>query len=109
MRVEVQAGGFIGDFEAWLQSGDLEVFSNQLAALYEKVGQVGAAKLEYAERGIYLSLSMQTMGAIDGEYKFFNERTSAVLSGTISIDQSYIPEWRSCVESFALELRQHAL
>ena len=109
VRVEIQAGGFTGDFEAWLQSGDLDAFSNQLAALYERVGQVGIATLECAEPGIYLSLSMKTMGAIDGEYKFFDERISAALSGSFSVDQSYIPEWRSCVDSFAQELRQHAL
>jgi len=28
VRVNVQSGGFTGDFEAWLQSGDLENFSN---------------------------------------------------------------------------------
>ena len=58
VRVNVQAGGFTGAFEAWLQSGDLDNFSNQLGALYENVGQAGRARLACAERGINLSLSM---------------------------------------------------
>ena len=37
--VEVEAGGFRGDFEAWLQSDDLAHFSKQLGTLYEHVGQ----------------------------------------------------------------------
>ncbi|ABM38024.1 WapI family immunity protein [Polaromonas naphthalenivorans] len=109
VRVEVQAGGFKGDFEAWLQVGDLDNFSKQLGALYENVGQAGIARLACAERGIVLSLSMETMGGIDGQYEFFDESTSAVLSGGFKIDQSYIPEWRNCVESFASALRQHVL
>ena len=109
VRVEVQSGGFSGDFESWLQSGDLEVFSKQLAILYENVGQPGEAILRCAERGISISLAMQTMGGIEGEYKFFDERTSALLSGSFNIDQSYIPEWSRRVEDFTEALRQHAL
>lgn len=109
VRIEVQAGGFNGDFEAWLQAGDLDSFSKQLGALYENVGQAGMATLACAERGIVLSLSMETMGGIDGQYEFFDESTSAVLSGGFKIDQSYIPEWRDCVERFAGELRQRVL
>jgi hypothetical protein len=109
VRVDVQAGGFTGAFEAWLQSGDLDNFSNQLGALYENVGQAGKARLACAERGIDLSLSMETMGGINGQFEFFDERTSASLSGSFTIDQSYISEWRNCVESFAQELRQHVL
>ena len=109
VRVEVDAGGFTGNFEAWLQVGDLDNFSKQLGALYENVGQAGTARLACAERGIDLSLSMETMGGIAGQYDFFDERTSATLSGSFNIDQSYIPEWRNCVDSFADELRQHVL
>lgn len=109
VRVEVQAGGFTGDFEAWLQSGDLDIFSEQLGALYENVGRAGTARLACAERGIDISLAMETMGGINGQYEFFDERTSTTLSGSFDIDQRYIPEWRICVESLARELRQHAL
>ena len=109
VRVEVQSGGFTGDFEAWLQSGDLDNFSRQLGVLHENVGQSGAAALRCAEPGISVTLSMQKMGGIEGRYQFVDERTSSVLSGTFAIDQSYIPAWRDCVETFAQELRQHAL
>ena len=109
VRVEVHAGGFTGNFEAWLHAGDLDNFSKQLGALFENVGQAGTARLACAERGVDLSLSMETMGGIGGQYEFFDERTSATLSGSFNIDQSYIPEWRNCVDSFADELRQHVL
>lgn len=109
VRVEVQSGGFTGDFEAWLQSGDLDSFSMQLGALYDGVGQAVTARLACAERGIVIALSMEKMGGILGQYEFFDERTSASLSGSFTIDQSYIPEWRNGVESFAQELRQHAI
>lgn len=109
VRVDVQAGGFSGAFDAWLQSGDLDHFSNQLGALYENVGHAGEARFACAERGIDISLSMEKMGGINGKFEFFDESTSASLSGSFTIDQSYIPEWRNCVESFAQELRQHVL
>ena len=109
VRVDVQAGGFTGAFDAWLQSGDLDDFSKQLGALYENVGHAGQARLACAERGIDISLSMEKMGGVNGQYEFFDESSSAYLSGTFTIDQSYIPEWRNCVESFAQELRQHVI
>jgi hypothetical protein len=109
VRIDVRAGGFTGAFDAWLQSGDLDNFSNQLAALYENVGHAGEARLACAERGIDISLSMEKMGGINGQFEFFDERTSTSLSGSFTIDQSYLPEWRNRVESFAQELRQHAL
>jgi hypothetical protein len=44
---------------------------------------------------------MEKMGGINGKFEFFDESTSASLSGSFTIDQSYIPEWCNCVESFA--------
>ncbi len=107
VRVGVQTGGFAGDFEAWLQYGDIDSFSKQLRALYANVGQPGTARLECAERGISMILTMETLGGIDGQFTFFDENTSAVLSGDFKIDQSYIPEWRNAVDSLLDELRSH--
>ena len=68
VRLDVQAGGFTGAFDAWLQSGDLDSFSNQLGALFQNVGHAGEARLACAERGIDISLSIEKMGSINGQF-----------------------------------------
>ena len=108
VRVTVQVGGFSGNFDAWLCSRDLDIFSSELGHLYESVGRPGMARLQCDEPGIKLSLEMERSGGVVGQYEFFDELGDATLFGTIKIDQSYLPLWRHSVQSFAEELRQLA-
>jgi hypothetical protein len=107
VRVEVHAGGFTGNFEAFLQTCDLDCFSKALGDLYENVGLPGTASLIFAERGVVLSMAMEKNGSITGEYEFFDDSVRTTLSGSFTIDQSYIPEWRKRVEALAQDLRTH--
>ena len=59
MQVLVNANGFRGDFEAWLQLSDLVQFANEVEAMYESVRELASATLASAEPGINIRLDMQ--------------------------------------------------
>ena len=91
VRVNVQAGGFTGAFDAWLQSGDLDSFSSQLGALYENVGHAGDARLACAERGIDISLSMEKMGGINGQFEFLMRVLRHLCQGVSPLTKAIFP------------------
>jgi hypothetical protein len=45
VQVVASAGAFAADFEAWIQSADLERFAEELEAIYRAVGSPGTATL----------------------------------------------------------------
>jgi hypothetical protein len=107
VQVLVKANGFRGDFEAWLQLGDLEHFALELGAMHEQVGKPATATLASAEPDIHIKLTMQALGAISGTYALESERptgTPTLLSGAFEIDQSYLPGLRQSVEALMVEL-----
>ncbi len=64
----VQATGFTGNFEAWLQTAKLEFFAEQLERLFNTVCQIGQATLSSAEGEIELVFSMHKIGGVNGRY-----------------------------------------
>lgn len=113
-RVQVVASAcrFAADFEAWLQTSDLERFAQELEALYRAVGVPGTATLSCAEPNIYLELSMQRLGGVTGKYKLQGEAEaggSSALSGTFEVDQSFLPSLRESAIALISQLRQNAV
>jgi hypothetical protein len=111
VRVQVlaAANGFHGDFEAWLQLGDLVRFREEIEVMHSYVGQALAATLSSAEPGIKIELNMQPLGGIEGTYAFESERptgTPTVLSGGFEIDQSYLPGLRDSLADLIASLAE---
>lgn len=105
VRVQVVAAahGFTGDFEAWLQLGDLLRFERELGLMYESVGKPGTATLASAEPDIQIELTMHPLGSIVGRYSL--ECEPNVLSGSFELDQSFLPELRQSIGELAEQLR----
>ncbi len=104
VRVIIRVSGFQGDFEAWLQSSDLQRFAKELATLYQSVGKPAIATLASAEPDIQVTLTMHALGSITGKYALESERPDGVptvLSGAFALDQSYLPELQQSVEALA--------
>jgi hypothetical protein len=107
VQVLVEVNGFSGDFEAWLQLGDLERFANEIGAMYESAGKSSSAVLVSAEPDIQINLAMQSLGGIVGTYALESERldgTPTVLSGAFNIDQSFLPSLRQSIYSLIADL-----
>ena len=109
-RVQVVADTrrFNANFEAYIQSADLENFANQLRILHHNPGVVATASLASAEPNIFLQLTMQRLGIIHGKYELQSEEEhcgSAKLSGTFEADQSFLPGLEASVRELILELR----
>jgi hypothetical protein len=105
--VLVETNGFVGDFEAWLQLGDLERFANEIGAMYESVEKSSTAVLVSAEPDIQINLAMQSLGGIVGTYALESERPDGiptVLSGGFNIDQSFLPSLRQSIYSLIADL-----
>jgi len=108
VQVVASAGGFTADFEAWLQTTDLERFARGLDAMHRRVGAPGTATLSSAEPDIYLELSMQRLGGIAGKYKLQAEAEaggSSALSGSFEADQSFLPALCESVRTLIAQLR----
>lgn len=108
VQVEARANGFRGEFEAWLQTADLERFSSAVDHMYKSVGQANIATLSSAEPDIVVSLTMHPLGGIDGRYRLESERRDGaptVLSGVFEIDQSFLPVLHESIETLLSELR----
>ena len=107
VQVVTVVNGFHGEFEAWLQSTDLDRFRREINSLYVAVGQAGKATLASAEPEIEIVLTMRPNGAVDGTYKFESERRNGyatVLSGGFEIDQSFLPELERDIQVLLSEL-----
>jgi len=107
VQVLIEANGFSGNFEAWLQLGDLERFANEIDAMYESVGESSTAVLVSAEPDIRINLAMQSLGGIVGTYALESERVDGipiVLSGAFNIDQSFLPSLRQSIYSLIADL-----
>ncbi len=111
VRVQVLAGanGFRGDFEAWLQLGDLVRFSEEIEVMHPSLGQALTATLASAEPDIKTMLNTQALGGIEGTYALESERpigTPTVLSGGFAIDQSYLPALRDSIDDLIAALAE---
>ncbi len=109
VQVVASAVGFAADFEAWLQTSDLERFAQELDAMYRSVGAPGTATLSSAEPNIYLEFSMQRLGGVTGKYMLQGEAEaggSSTLAGTLEADQSFLPAIRESVLTLVSQLRQ---
>ena len=105
--VLVEVPGFAGKYEAWLQTDDLQRFSNELAQLHKNVGVPGQARLCSAEPDIDIQLSMDKLGHIQGDYVFESERREGIptaLAGRFDMDQSYLPELCGSIRDLLDEL-----
>lgn len=108
VNVDVSDSGFTACFVAWLQCADVERFANALASLHANVGVAGKAMLQCHEPGIFLELSSDTAGHIKGSYEFKNETSGGfhpTLSGTIDMDQSFLPTWERECRQFVNDVR----
>jgi hypothetical protein len=105
--VAVSVVGFDGNFEAWLQLGDLRRFCEQIELMYDSVGRPGKARLASAEPEIDIGLEMETLGGIRGAYRFESEHRRAaptVLSGSFEMDQSHLPALAESIRELVVEL-----
>ena len=108
VQVTARVSRFTADFEAYLQTADLERFAHELEALYRNVGTPATATLACAEPNIYVQLSMQRLGGISGKYELLGEEEAggtASLSGTFAADQSHLPSLLESVRTLISELR----
>jgi hypothetical protein len=100
VQVLLRVHGFRGDFEAWLQLGDLIRFRDDIERMHENVGQQTSASLASAEPDIEIRLESQRLGGIQGTYRFESERLDGrptALSGAFEIDQSHLPAIRASI------------
>jgi hypothetical protein len=107
VRVSVEVSGFRGEFEAWLQVGDLMRFADECSALYNNVGKRGCAILECAEPGIHVKLESNALRQIAGRYALESERPDGIptfLSGSFRLDQSYLPAIEKSARRLAVEI-----
>lgn len=108
VNVAVSEAGFSANFVAWLQSGDVEHFANNMAVMYAAPGTLGKAILRCHEPGICIELESNKQGHISGRYEFKNETGGGfhpTLSGILDMDQSYLPEWEKECRRLLAELR----
>lgn len=107
VHVHALAPGFEGNFDAWLQTCDLDRFGTEIGHLYDAVGQPGTATLASTEPDIEVVLTMGRMGGISGRYRLESERRdgeATVLSGAFEIDQSFLPGLQGSVQALLAEL-----
>ncbi|HTV97822.1 MAG TPA: hypothetical protein VME42_17630 [Steroidobacteraceae bacterium] len=107
VMVLVKVPGFLGEFEAWLQTSDITRFADACNALYKNVGKQGDATLQCAEPGISLKLESNSLGGIAGRYALESERPVGIptlLSGSFQLDQSYLPALEKSARQLAAEL-----
>ena len=108
VQVTASAGRFTADFDAYLQTADLERFADELEALHRGVVTPALATLASAEPNVYVQLSMQRLGGISGKYELQGEEGAggtARLSGTFEADQSYLPSLQESVRTLISQLR----
>ena len=101
---EVTVGVFAGGLEAYLQLEDLRRFKREIELLHANVGVPGEAVLSGIEPFIHLDLKSDRLGSIAGTCKLEDESSCAQLSGTFSIDQSYLPELAVSVKNLIASL-----
>lgn len=109
INVDVLDSGFSASFVAWLQSRDVQRFSDDLAALYRTAGTPGKAILCCHEPGIFIELESDKHGHIRGRYEFKNETAGGfnpTLRGILDMDQSYLAGWDKECRHLLAELKK---
>ena len=108
VRASVIGGVFAGVFEAYLQLGDLRRFKEELEMMYAQVGSPHEAVLSCHEPGIYVRLTSNSMGQVEGTYEFENEDGSlAKLAGSFQVDQSYLPALAASTQELIASLSEN--
>jgi len=101
LRVDVRVPGFTGKVEWSVMPSELLAFRDALAEMNELVSGA-SAELKGTEPGVALRLTAATGGCIKGEFLVsdrYRNPESAVLQGTFSLDQSYLPEISAAVDT----------
>ncbi len=109
VRAKVDTGTFSGEFEAFLQLADLRRFDRDIRQMHASIGMPHEAELSCFEPGIYLRLSSQRLGGVEGTYRFEPERSlemAVQLSGAFRADQSYLPTLAASVQALIEALEQ---
>ena len=109
VRAKVDTGIFSGEFEAFLQLEDLRRFDRDIRQMHASIGTPHEAELSCFEPDIYVRLSSQRLGGVEGSYRFKPERSPGMavqLSGTFRVDQSYLPALAASVQALIEALEQ---
>jgi len=107
VQVIVEATGFAGGFEGWLQLEDLKRFKHEVEVMYAEVGTPMNATLGSAEPDIWVQMRSLPLGNIEGTYRFESERRDGkptALLGAFSLDQSFLPELAQSIMVLVTEL-----
>jgi hypothetical protein len=95
----VNAPGFRGDLDCYLQRTDLELFRSQLAHAVETSHWPCEARLCGLEPGIDVSFRVERTGQIVGGYRFQSRGVGeATLCGSFGMDQTFLPSLLQQVE-----------
>lgn len=97
VHVQVKTNGFQGEAIAWLMTEGLKSFEKDLGAMMQNVGKELSTRLCSPEPDLDIQLVMNRLGQIQGKFALESERRDGiptVLSGSFSMDQSFLPELR---------------
>jgi hypothetical protein len=109
VRISASSGEFAGEFEAYLQLGDLRRFEREVRQMHANVGTPQEAVLSCFEPGIYMRLASQRLGGVEGTYRLEPERSPDLaleLSGAFRADQSYLPELAASIQTLIAALEK---
>lgn len=101
--VEAHAPGFTGRVKSWIELNDLMRFEADLERMDSNLTPGDTATLAPVEGDFLLQLEMGSGGHISGTYRIQGELYDGVrpatLSGSFTMDQSYLPALRREVAS----------
>jgi hypothetical protein len=105
----VNAPGFRGDLDCYLQRADLELFRSQLAYAVQAAHWPCEARLCGLEPGIDVSFRVERTGQVAGGYRFQSRGVGeATLCGSFRMDQTYLPSLLQQVEEVLQALGEPA-
>ncbi len=108
VHVQVETNGFHGETIAWLMTDGLISFETDLGIMMQNIGKDAQARLCSPEPDLDIQLTMNHLGQIQGTFAIESERRDGiptVLSGSFSMDQSFLPTLRRQINNLVKALR----
>jgi hypothetical protein len=91
-KVRISVEGFTGGIPWRVMPAELRSFVGGLQGMYDTLTPGTVAVLESVEPGVRLQLTLFTAGHLQGAYDLQNGPLGPRLSGTFTMDQTYLPD-----------------
>ena len=108
VHVQVETNGFHGETIAWLVTEGLISFEKDLGTMMQNIGKDSRARLCSPKPDLDIQLMMNHLGQIQGTFAIESERRDGiptVLSGSFSMDQSFLPTLRRGINDLVKALK----